>query len=102
MDQRIKEMSTGNIGTVKFFTEKGWGFISSDVASEGDVFVHKNQVAQGIKLCEGDRVSYDVIVGKQGKPAAQNVRLVGDTPVQFGGQPCTFSHSAHAKGLDHH
>lgn len=54
-----------NNGTVKFFNEeKGYGFITPDDGGK-DVFVHANGL-NGIRIDEGDKVSYDVEEGKKG------------------------------------
>jgi cold shock protein len=63
-------------GTVKWFnTTKGYGFIQPDDGSK-DVFVHISAVERsGIgNLNEGQKVSYDVQRGQQGKLAAENLR----------------------------
>jgi CspA family cold shock protein len=63
-------------GKIKFFNGKrGFGFIEPDDGS-CDVFVHLSAVAQGTKLCENDRVVFDVGPGRNGNPAASNVRLI--------------------------
>ena len=60
-------------GTVKFFNEtKGFGFITVD--GENDVFVHAKDL-NGLKLKEGDKVSFNVVDGKKGTNAA-NVELI--------------------------
>jgi CspA family cold shock protein len=66
-------MSTG---TVKWFNaQKGFGFIQ---ASDGtkDVFVHISAVERaGLStLNEGQKVSYDVERGQQGKVSAVNLQ----------------------------
>ena len=56
-------------GTVKFFNEsKGYGFITNDESGE-DIFVHVTSL-QGLKLNEGDKVSYNEEDGKKGKIAS--------------------------------
>jgi cold shock protein len=70
---RKTDMSTG---TVKWFNaQKGYGFIQPEDGSK-DVFVHISAVERaGIgSLYEGQRVSYDLERGSQGKVAAVNLR----------------------------
>jgi cold shock protein len=64
------------VGTVKFFnTQKGFGFIQPDDGSK-DVFVHISAVEQsGIgHLQEGQKLSFDVERGQQGKTSAVNLK----------------------------
>jgi len=64
------------IGTVKWFnTQKGYGFIQPEDGSK-DVFVHISAVERsGIgNLREGQRLSYDIERGQQGRTAAANLR----------------------------
>jgi cold shock CspA family protein len=63
-----------NWGTVKCFNvAMGIGFIAQDDGGE-DVFVHKNQLVDGLKLVKGDRVWYDKGQGTmREKSNAQNV-----------------------------
>lgn len=59
-------------GVVKFFNEtKGFGFITVD--GENDVFVHANDL-NGLKLKEGDKVTFNVAEGKKGTNAV-NVEM---------------------------
>ena len=66
------------VGTVKFFnTQKGFGFIQPDDGSK-DVFVHISAVERaGLSgLNEGQKVSFDLEQGQQGKTAATNLKSV--------------------------
>lgn len=61
-------------GTVKWFNpEKGYGFISQ--ADGDDLFVHFSEIQMdGYKtLDEGQKVSFDVVTGRDGKLQASNV-----------------------------
>ena len=65
-------------GTVKFFnTTKGFGFIQPDDGSK-DAFVHISAVERsGLSgLNEGQKVSYDLEKGRDGKVAATNLRAL--------------------------
>jgi CspA family cold shock protein len=69
---------TMSTGTVKWFNaQKGYGFIQPDDGSK-DVFVHISAVEKaGIgTLQEGQKVSYDVEPGRQGKTSAENLRSI--------------------------
>ncbi len=62
-------------GTVKWFNAaKGFGFIEPDDRSK-DVFVHISEVEKaGLdSLREGQKVSYEVQVGNNGKTSAGNL-----------------------------
>ncbi len=63
------------IGTVKWFNPtKGFGFIEPEDGSN-DVFVHINAVrTAGLgTLSEGQRISFDIEPGNDGKTAAANL-----------------------------
>ena len=64
-------------GTVKWFSEaKGYGFISPDSSDEEDVFVHYTAIeGSGFRsLEEGERVTYELTQGRDGRVQAANVR----------------------------
>ncbi len=66
-------------GTVKFFnTTKGFGFIAPDAGGDKDAFVHISALERaGISsLNEGQKVSYDLETGRDGKVSATNVKLL--------------------------
>jgi len=47
-------------GIVKFFNEdKGFGFITPDDGGK-DVFVHQSSLKDGVRIADGDKVSFDV------------------------------------------
>ena len=62
-------------GTVKFFnTDRGYGFITNE-AGGPDAFVHITAVEQAGMgtLREGDKVSYELETGSNGKSSAVNL-----------------------------
>lgn len=66
------------IGTVKWFdAQRGYGFIQPEDGSN-DAFVHISAVElAGLgQLREGQKVSYDLAVGKNGKSAASNLAVI--------------------------
>ncbi len=65
-------------GTVKWFNSaKGFGFIQPDDGSN-DVFVHMSAVARaGLSdLREGQKIEYEMVPGRDGKQAADNLVVV--------------------------
>jgi len=67
------------IGTVKWFnTAKGFGFIQPDTGG-ADAFVHISAVERAglTTLNEGQKVSYELVPGKNGKSSAENLSIKG-------------------------
>ncbi len=65
-------------GTVKWFNPaKGFGFIEPEDGSK-DAFVHISAVERaGLgTLSEGQKVSYELQPGQQGKSSAENLSIV--------------------------
>jgi len=65
-------------GTVKWFNPtKGYGFIEPEDGSK-DAFVHISAVERaGLStLTEGQKVSYEVQPGQNGKSSAENLTIV--------------------------
>ncbi len=65
-------------GTVKFFnTQRGFGFIEPDDGSK-DAFVHISAVERAglSSLNEGQKVSYELQPGQDGKSSAENLSAV--------------------------
>ena len=66
-------------GTIKWFNpQKGYGFIEPEDGSR-DVFVHISAVEKaGLgTLNEGQKVSFEVMPGRDGKSSAENLAVVG-------------------------
>ena len=65
-------------GTVKWFNPvKGFGFIQPDDGSK-DAFVHISAVERAglSSISEGQKVSYELQSGKNGKTSAENLSIV--------------------------
>jgi CspA family cold shock protein len=65
-------------GTVKWFNhQKGYGFIQPEDGGN-DAFVHISAVEQAglSSLDEGAKVEYELTEGRNGKVAAENLRLI--------------------------
>jgi len=65
-------------GTVKWFnSSKGFGFIKPD-DSDKDAFVHITAVQKAglADLPEGQRVEYDLVEGRNGRAAADDLKLI--------------------------
>ena len=66
------------IGTVKWFNPgKGFGFITPDEGGS-DAFVHISSLERaGIaSLNEGQKVSFELVTGRNGKEAAEELQLL--------------------------
>ena len=71
----LLEEMTMPIGTVKFFNAaKGYGFIEPEDGSK-DAFVHISAVERAgmSTLNEGQKVSYELQPGRDGKSSAENL-----------------------------
>lgn len=65
-------------GTVKFFNmAKGFGFIEPEDGSK-DAFVHISAIERAglSSLSEGQKVSYEVQPGRDGKSSAENLSII--------------------------
>jgi CspA family cold shock protein len=66
-----------SVGTVKWFNAtKGYGFIQPEDGSK-DVFVHISAVQRaGLQgLREGQKVKYEMVMGRNGKSSAENLSV---------------------------
>ncbi|MCH8916617.1 MAG: cold-shock protein [Alphaproteobacteria bacterium] len=66
------------IGTVKFFNAtRGFGFIEPEDGTK-DAFVHISAVERAglTTLSEGQKVSYELETGQNGKSSAENLSIV--------------------------
>ncbi|PCI40410.1 MAG: cold-shock protein [Rhodospirillaceae bacterium] len=64
-------------GTVKWFNAtKGFGFIEPEEGGK-DAFVHISALERaGISsLTDGQKVTYELVAGRDGKEAAENIQL---------------------------
>lgn len=65
-------------GTVKWFNSaKGFGFIQPD-SGEKDIFVHISAVERSglTGLADGQKVSFDIEAGRDGRSSAANLELI--------------------------
>jgi cold shock CspA family protein len=69
-------------GTVKWFDPaKGFGFITPHDKTQPEVFVHWSGIRGSTpqakrRLTDGARVEYSAIIGKDGRPKADDVTVV--------------------------
>ena len=66
-------------GTVKWFNPiKGFGFIEPEDGSK-DAFVHISAVERAglTSISEGQKVSYELQRGQNGKTSAENLAIIG-------------------------
>jgi CspA family cold shock protein len=84
-------------GTVKFYNAvKQFGFINGDDGKS--YYFHATQIEKGVKVSDGDKVSFIVSQGERG-PRAENVRKAGDEE-QEAGESDTESGSDEASSGD--
>ncbi len=72
------ESKTMTTGTVKFFNAtRGFGFIEPEDGSK-DAFVHISAVERAglSSLSEGQKVSYELQPGRDGKSSAENLTVI--------------------------
>lgn len=77
-NNRLSRTLVMQTGTVKWFNAtKGYGFIAPDQGG-ADAFVHISAVERAglTTLTEGQRLSYELQTGRNGKAAAANLRVV--------------------------
>ena len=75
---RLLEEMTMTTGTVKFFNmDRGYGFIEPEDGSK-DAFVHISAIERAglSSLSEGQKVSYEVQPGRDGKSSAENLSII--------------------------
>lgn len=71
-------MSTSVIerGTIKLWKmDRGFGFIKTTGGAE--IFAHVTEVQDGCQPTRGDRVEFVTGVGRDGRPSARNIKIIG-------------------------
>ncbi len=64
-------------GTIRRLTDRGFGFIKTE--DETDIFFHRNDL-EGVEfnnLSEGQEVEFEKGQGRDGRPRAEKVSIVG-------------------------
>jgi len=72
-------------GTIRRLMERGFGFIKTE--DETDIFFHRNDL-EGVEfnsLSEGQEVEFEKGRGRDGRPQANKVRLIGTQASDDGG-----------------
>ena len=94
-------------GSVKWFNAtKGFGFIAPEGGSK-DVFVHITALERaGLReLKDGQKVTFDIEAGRDGRESAVNIKLAGDIGWSWKtgngqGRSCPFSFDAGCSLVD--
>ncbi len=61
-------------GKIKWFNmQKGYGFIEKEDGN--DIFVHKDELAEGTTLNEGDEVEFEEAEGQKGPKAVKVTKI---------------------------
>jgi cold shock protein len=69
-------MTRTTTGVVKFFNQpRGYAFLSRDDTG-GQIFAHISQFVGDFEPNHGDRVAFIVGTGRDGRPAAQKIRII--------------------------
>lgn len=70
-------MAETETGTVKFYSEKGYGFIQRSEEDKGDIFFHCSQLLNANSLEKDDKVEFEVGENERsGKTCALKVKLI--------------------------
>ena len=91
----VENRSNRMEGKVKWFsTEKGYGFILS-FEHPHDIFFHASEYRSEVPIKDGDRVQFEIGIGKENKEVAKNVVFIERGPPPASHKPfygkATFS-----------